>query len=64
MIQVDKLEKAIAKYLKQGLLTDDYLLDNVPKLMACIRDANVTIRWLMLHTHVDVCLHQAVPYDI
>lgn len=28
-----------------------YVLDNVPKLVHTMREANVTIRWLMLHTH-------------
>ena len=25
------------------------MLDNVTKLMSCLRDCNVTLRWLMLH---------------
>ena len=28
-----------------------YVLDNVPKLVHTMREANVTIRWLMLHSH-------------
>ena len=26
------------------------MLDNIPRLMSCLRDCNVTLRWLMLHT--------------
>jgi hypothetical protein len=27
------------------------VLDKVKDLLACLRDANVTIRWIMLHRH-------------
>ena len=37
-------------YLKEGTLQDDYVLDNVQKLMNCLRECNVTIRWIMMHT--------------
>jgi len=36
-------------YLKEGILTEEFMLDNVTKLMSCLRDCNVTLRWLMLH---------------
>lgn len=26
------------------------VLDNIPRLLNCLRDCNVAIRWLMLHT--------------
>ena len=29
---------------------EDYVLDHVPKLMNCLRESNVIIRWLVLHT--------------
>jgi len=32
-----------------GYLTDDLLLDNTKSVLDCMRTANVTIRWLMLH---------------
>ncbi|XP_067928374.1 WASH complex subunit 5-like [Watersipora subatra] len=48
-----KLEQCgpkLSQVLKEGVLQDEYVLDNISKLMALIREANVTIRWLMLHT--------------
>ena len=44
---------------------ENYVLDNVSKLMGCLRDCNVTIRWIMLHTahgmyirvHACTCMH-------
>ena len=40
----------VLKYLSEGALAEDFVLDNIPRLMSCLRDCNVTIRWLMLHT--------------
>lgn len=40
----------VHSYLKEGTLQDDYILDNVQKLMNCLRECNVTIRWIMMHT--------------
>jgi WASH complex subunit strumpellin len=47
---VPRLDKKVLSELKEGTLTEDYLLDHIPRLMNLIRDCNVTIRWLMLHT--------------
>ena len=40
----------LLKYLKEGTLVEDYLLDHVPQLMSCLRECNVHLRWLVLHT--------------
>ena len=37
-------------YLTEGTLAEDFVLDNVGKLMNCLRECNVTLRWIMLHT--------------
>ena len=37
-------------YLREGVLVEEFILDSIPKLMNCLRDCNVTLRWLMLHT--------------
>lgn len=36
-------------YLTEGVLQEDYVLDNISKLMDCLRACNVTLRWLLLH---------------
>lgn len=36
--------------LKEGNLTEQKLLDNIPKVTALIRECNITVRWVMLHT--------------
>ena len=42
--------KTVLGLLKEGTLAEDYVLDHVPRLMNTIRNCNVTIRWLMLHS--------------
>ncbi|XP_073257126.1 WASH complex subunit 5-like isoform X2 [Porites lutea] len=47
--KVRSLNVEVVNYLKEGALTEEYVLDHIPKLMNCLRDCNVTLRWLMLH---------------
>jgi len=37
------------KYTIEGQLIEEFVLDHTKELMNCLRDANVTLRWLMLH---------------
>lgn len=39
----------VMTYLKEGTLVENFVLDNVSKLMGCLRDCNVTLRWIILH---------------
>ena len=52
--KIPKLGKQVLNFLKEGVLHDEYVLDSIPKLMNCMRETNVSIRWLMLHTHKTV----------
>ena len=47
---MEGLRPQIQQLLKEGFLREEIVLDNVPKLLNCLRDCNVSIRWLMLHT--------------
>ena len=38
------------QYLNEGTLVEDYVLDNILRLMGCLRECNAIIRWVMLHT--------------
>ena len=40
----------VEEYLTEGTLVADFVLDSVGKLMNCLRECNVTLRWIMLHT--------------
>ncbi|EDQ84496.1 uncharacterized protein MONBRDRAFT_34678 [Monosiga brevicollis MX1] len=53
-----KLTKQAAGLLKEGVLVEEYVLDNTSKLMRVMRKINVTLRWLILHTHNDARTQQ------
>lgn len=48
-VKVKNLRKDLKMYLKEGKLLDDYVLDNVQPLLECLRECNITVRWLILH---------------
>ncbi|KAF0972785.1 hypothetical protein FDP41_009034 [Naegleria fowleri] len=48
-ISLPKLIDQLNQYLVEGVLVEEYVLDNINKLVACLRDCNVTLRWLLLH---------------
>merc|ERR1712223_1252403 len=50
---VTKLQKLLPdtqKLLQEGALTPENVLDSSVKVLNIIRECNVTLRWLMLHT--------------
>ena len=48
--KIQKLIQLLLQNLKEGVLRETYVLDNIPKLMNIMRESNVTLRWMMLHT--------------
>ncbi|EGG23615.1 hypothetical protein DFA_05749 [Cavenderia fasciculata] len=48
---VDILNRQVQSLLVEGLLVEEYIMDNISKIIGTIRSCNVTIRWLMLHTN-------------
>ena len=48
--KVKKLTPELQQFLKEGVLQDEYILDNIPRLLAVMRDGNVTLHWIILHT--------------
>ncbi|XP_031215523.1 WASH complex subunit 5 isoform X2 [Mastomys coucha] len=51
----ERVRAQVQQFLKEGYLREEVLLDNIPRLLNCLRDCNVTIRWLMLHTADSAC---------
>ena len=43
----------LAKYLVEGVLISDYVLDNMTPLLNCVRNCNVALRWRILHGKCD-----------
>ncbi|XP_059147627.1 WASH complex subunit 5-like isoform X2 [Physella acuta] len=48
--KVERLQPVLSKYLKEGVLKEEFVLDSIQKLMNVLREGNVTLRWLMLHS--------------
>lgn len=44
-----KSQSKLSRYLTKGVLTDNFVLSNVKELLDCLRDANCTLKWFMLH---------------
>jgi WASH complex subunit strumpellin len=38
-------------FLTEGVLVDEYVLDNIAPLLDAVRNCNVTLRWLLLQRH-------------
>lgn len=49
--QMGKLLIQLRQLLKEGVLTEESLLDNMQKLTNLIRQSNVTLRWMLLHSN-------------
>lgn len=49
---IAKLNPHIHQLLKEGALTEEFILDHIPKVMNSLRECNVTLRWIILHTVV------------
>ena len=43
--------KALEKYIIDGHLQDEFVLDNVKDLINVLRESNIACKWLMLHKH-------------
>jgi len=54
-----KLGKEVEAYLVDGVMTEDYIMDHLNKLLNSTRAYNVTIRWLLLHTS-SACVNKKV----
>lgn len=48
-----KATQELAKYLVEGVLIQDYVLDNMTALLNCARNCNVVLRWRILHGKCD-----------
>lgn len=47
---VQDLLRTSAQYLKEGSITNESLLRDINKIITVLRNCNVALRWLMLHT--------------
>jgi WASH complex subunit strumpellin len=47
--KLEKFNNKAFELLQEGILSIDFCLTNVDKLLQVIRECNTTVRWLMLH---------------
>jgi hypothetical protein len=47
---LQKLLPETDRLLEEGSLAEENVLDHIVKILNMVRDCNVTLRWLMLHT--------------
>lgn len=50
--QTEKSIEELNYFLTEGVLTEQYVLENLDPLLNCIRHANVTVRWIMMHSRM------------
>ena len=52
MIQgkIIKLNKEVEQYLIEGVLAEEYVLKNISNLLKFMKECNITLRWIILHT--------------
>jgi len=48
--KIPAMISGVKQFLTEGVLTEEYVLVHHQKLIAALRECNITIRWLMLHT--------------
>eukprot|EP00457_Paulinella_chromatophora_P000683 gb/GEZN01000683.1/.p1 GENE.gb/GEZN01000683.1/~~gb/GEZN01000683.1/.p1 ORF type:complete len:1160 (+),score=147.68 gb/GEZN01000683.1/:150-3629(+) len=62
---VPGLLAGLDKYLTEGVLLDEFVLDNIRKLVRHVRDCNVALRWFLLHrTTVQEKLRQQIQQSV
>ena len=43
------LKRELKKFITEGVLTEDFVMDSLNRILSSIRNCNVLIRWTMLH---------------
>ena len=46
------LDKDIKSYLNEGVMTEEYVLKNIERLLTLMRDSNVVLRWFILQRNI------------
>ncbi|EKX49139.1 hypothetical protein GUITHDRAFT_85883 [Guillardia theta CCMP2712] len=47
--RVEEQLKQLSEYLTEGILVEEFILDQGHKILNCLRNSNAAIRWTMLH---------------
>ena len=47
---VNSCLERLARFLTEGVLSEDYVIEEINDLLNCLRSCNATVRWLLLHS--------------
>ncbi|CAF1162609.1 unnamed protein product [Didymodactylos carnosus] len=47
---IGKLNTQVEQYLTEGVLIEDYVLKNISQLLRFMKECNICLRWIILHT--------------
>ena len=48
--KIGKLNKQVEQYLIEGVLIEEYVLKNISILLKFMKECNICLRWIILHT--------------
>jgi WASH complex subunit strumpellin len=48
--KIGKLNKQVEGYLIEGVLVEEYVLKNISSLLKFMKECNICLRWIILHT--------------
>lgn len=48
--KIGKLNKQVEQYLVEGVLVEEYVLKTISTLLKFMKECNITLRWIILHT--------------
>lgn len=51
------------KYLVEGVLTSEYILDNMNNLLNCVRACNVALRWRLMHRRCESEVYRKIIFS-
>ncbi len=46
---MNESNEEIKGYLVEGILTEEFVINKINKLLICLRESNIAVRWLILH---------------
>lgn len=59
----EKSQKELKSYLKEGVLQQDFLLDNMTSIFNCMRVCNISLRWRLMHRKCNKVEFQKILMD-
>lgn len=60
-VRFNRNAKQLEEYLKEGWLSEDSFIEHSGRILNCIRDSNVTLKWLLLHSRMRPTWHANKP---